>query len=538
MKTIGMILLAFSFFSFSIHIHAKSIEAQEESVVDGNGSTIYSPTASTGFMDAGATYPKVIEVKNSSASNGSLIATFDQGKMENNRLVWPIYKSDDKGKNWTKIVDFTNDFSQYPLQMNPFLYEVERDTTYSKKGDILLAGILKPEDESKTVLAIYKSSDLGKTWSLLSIVDEGGPADYDPSPDSTTTPIWEPALYLNGNGDLSVYYSDERQKNDDILQALVMKTSTDGGKTWGALSNVVAVPNKHDRPGMLTMTQLPDNTFIASYEVVNKPSMTENFAQVYIKKSNDGINWNANDLGTPIYSSDGRTPGSSPSITWVDDGSVNGKILIASKWGINSLPGLEDNQNFYTNKNLGDGIWEREPLPVTFSSLDDSAHNTAYSQSIIMSADNKQIFQIVTVENDTSELNDVKFGSLPTRFQKYEAESAQLDNVRIVDHYDASEGEKVGDINFSNSRIKFTNVAVSEDGEYEMLIRYDNGYSQEAKHKLIINGVQQSDVVYPKTKHWGRFQWVTVKIQLGEGINTIELSHKENFAEIDCIYIH
>src|SRR5699024_11083261 len=168
---------------------------------------------------------------------------------------------------WTKVTDFTNSFPEYSLQMNPFLYEVEKDTAYSQKGDILLTGILKPEDESKTILAVYKSSDVGKTWSLLSIGDEGGPADYDPSPSSTTTPIWEPALYLDGNGELSIYYSDERQKSDDILQALVMRTSKDGGKTWGSLSNVVAVPNKYDRPGMLTMTKLPDNTFIAAYEV-------------------------------------------------------------------------------------------------------------------------------------------------------------------------------------------------------------------------------------------------------------------------------
>lgn len=510
---------------------------KSDSVIETNGSTIYAPTESTGFMDAGATYPKVIELKNNDSNNGTLLATFDQGKMINNRLVWPIYKSDDQGKNWTKITDFTNDFPEYTLQMNPFLYEVEKDTAYSQKGDILLTGILKPQDENKTVLAVYKSSDVGKTWSLLSVVDEGGPADYDPSPDSTTTPIWEPALYLNGNGDLSIYYSDERQKDDDVLQALVMKTSTDGGKTWGALSNVVAVPNKYDRPGMLTMTKLPDDTFIAAYEVVNKPSMEENFAQVYVKKSVDGINWNENDLGTPVYSNDGRAPGSSPSITWIDDGSPNGKILIASKWGMNSLPALEDNQNFYVNKNLGEGVWEREPLPLTFSSLDDSAHNTAYSQSIIMSADSQQVFQIVTVENDTTKLNDVKFGSLPTKFQKYEAEDAELTNIRIVDHYDASGEKKVGDINFLDSSIKFTNISVSEDGEYEMLIRYDNGYSEEAKHKLIINGVQQEDVIYPKTKHWGRFQWVKVNIHLNKGNNIIELSHKENFAEIDCIYI-
>src|SRR5690625_2101384 len=99
-----------------------------------------------------------------------------------------------------------------------------------------------------------------------------------------------------------------------------------------------------------------------------------------------------------------------------------------------------------------------------------------------MSVDQQQFYQIVTVENDVTKLNDVKFGSLPTKFQKYEAEHAELTNIRIVDHYDASGEKKVGDINFSDSSIKFTNISALEDGEYEMLIRYDNGYSEEAKH--------------------------------------------------------
>ena len=103
-----------------------NINSYADSIVDGNGSVIYAPTASTGLMDAGATYPKVIELKNNSTSEGTLIATFDQGKMVNNRLVWPIYKSYNKGKDWTKVTDFTNGLPQYSLQMNPFLYHVPK----------------------------------------------------------------------------------------------------------------------------------------------------------------------------------------------------------------------------------------------------------------------------------------------------------------------------------------------------------------------------------------------------------------------------
>lgn len=528
-KVIFSILLG----AFCISNYSEKVEA---AVVDNNGSTIYAPGESSGNMDAGATYPKLIELKNNGESNGRLIATFDQGKMIDGRQVWPIYESDNKGETWNKLTDFTNSFSEYPFQMNPFLYEVEVDSEYSKKGDLLLTGIVKPVDNSKTVLVIYKSSDCGKTWSLYSTVDEGGPADYDPSPESKTTPIWEPVIYLNGQGNLSIYYSDERQKDNGVLQALVMRSSADGGKTWGRLHNVVAIPNKADRPGMFTMTQLPDKSFIAAYEVVNRPSFTKNFAQVFVKKSVDGVDWNADDLGSPVYDNSHRTPGSSPSIAWIDDGSENGKIVIASKWSINSEVNLEQNQNLFVSENLGEA-WTKEPLPVSFSSLDDTAHNTAYSQSIILSADHANFYQVVTVENDTTRLNDVKFGSLPTKYKKYEAEDAELGNVQFVNHYDASNAVKVGGINYSDSYINFNNINVQSDGEYEMLIRFDNGFTAEAIHSLSINGKLMDDVIYPKTKNWGRYQWKKVKIHLVRGENTIKLAYKVSFSEIDCIYI-
>lgn len=52
-----------------------------------------------------------------------------------------------------------------------------------------------------------------------------------------------------------------------------------------SLSNVAAITNKKDRPGMITVSSLPNGKYIATYEVVNRPSISKNNAIVYCKFS-------------------------------------------------------------------------------------------------------------------------------------------------------------------------------------------------------------------------------------------------------------
>ncbi|WP_207922691.1 hypothetical protein [Micromonospora sp. KC606] len=101
-----------------------------------------------------------------------------------------------------------------------------------------------PSDRSSSRLVVYASLDRGATWSLRSTVDTGGPANYDPSPTSTTTTVWEPSLIVDGTANLVCYFSDERQKANNVLQAVSYRRSTDGGLTWGALNNSPPRPTR------------------------------------------------------------------------------------------------------------------------------------------------------------------------------------------------------------------------------------------------------------------------------------------------------
>lgn len=153
-------------------------------------------------------------------------------------------------------------FPSLTLTSQPFLYEVPQQVGGLAAGTILLAGMIMPADRSRSRIVIYKSTDRGSSWSFLSTVDTGDRAVYDPSPSSTTTTVWEPAINLDSSGNLVVYYSDERQKASGVLQAVVYRRSTDGGLTWGSVTNVAAVGNQSDRPGMITVARLGNGQYI------------------------------------------------------------------------------------------------------------------------------------------------------------------------------------------------------------------------------------------------------------------------------------
>lgn len=250
------------------------------------------------------------------------------------KQVYPIYQSTDSGNSW-KLISNVYD-KEYGLlrTSQPCLYELPKQVGDMPAGTILLAGNIFDDDPYKqSRIVIYKSLDSGKTWSFLSEVDNGGPCTYDPSVTSTTTTVWEPFLNLSKDGRLVCYYSDERQKANGVLQAVSFKTSSDG-KNWSSLSNVAAITNKKDRPGMITVSSLPNGKYIATYEVVNRPSISKNNAIVYCKFSDDGVTWDEGSLGTRVALSNGRGIGSSPYVKWVDAGGPNGMVIISAKWAL------------------------------------------------------------------------------------------------------------------------------------------------------------------------------------------------------------
>ena len=503
-------------------------------VITNNGVLVY-PSGTDSFDPAGATYARIIALKHNGQHNGTLLLTFDQLKEVNGRQVYPIYRSTDGGATWTLIANVYDTVFGTTRTSQPALFEVPQQTGDLAPGTILLAGNIFPEDKSSTRIVIWKSTDRGETWSYLSTVDVGGPYEYDPSPTSTTTTIWEPFLYLDENGHLICAYSDERQKADGVLQALVLRRSTDGGQTWGPLVNVVAIPNQNDRPGMITVTRLPNGKYMAAYEVVNRPSQSLNTAPIYVKFSDDGYTWDASDIGTQVLLRDGRGIGSSPYIKWVPVGGPNGMVIISSKWGLTPSGQISGGQNFYVNYNLGVGPWERLPMAVTYDAADIDAYFAGFSQSFDTSVDNLTLYHATNVESGTADLNDIRVGTLPLNATRYEAERATLNNVQVLNHVDATGGQEVGYINFSDSYVEFDNIKVPAAGTYTINVRYSNGTGSTSTHSVSVNGGTPFTLSYPATADWNRFLWASFNVNLNAGVNTIRFSYNSGFAEIDSI---
>lgn len=533
-------------FSFTVTVSAQ---------IEGNGAVIYVSNNAGTFDPGGATYARIICLKHSGSSNGTLLCTYDQLKnvavsvngVTVEKQVYPIYKSTDGGDNWQLISNVYDQEFGLLRTSQPCLYELPVGVGDMPAGTILLAGNIF-DDSPHTVsrIVIFKSTDGGYTWSFLSEVDNGGPCVYDPSTTSTTTTVWEPFLGMSNDGKLVCYYSDERQKADEVLQAVSFKTSSDG-KNWSSLSNVAAIPNRKDRPGMITVTELPNGKYMATYEVVNRPSINKNNAVVYCKFSNDGVTWNANSLGTRIALADGRGIGSSPYVKWVNAGGPNGMVIVSAKWGTDSSDSISGGQNFYVNYNLGEGAWERLPMAVTYDYNDSvGGYFSGFSQSFDVSPDNKILYQATNVENFNNakiidgvsyNLNDVRVGALPLAGTIYEAEKAVITNALSENAVDALNGKEVRYINESNSSVEFRNIKIEEAAEYTILIRYSNGETSEASHTVTVNGSQIGTVNYPCTANWDRYQWSRFTCYLNEGINSIKFTKNVGFAELDCIQI-
>lgn len=505
-------------------------------VTTGNGTAAMTLKISDAFDKEAITYSRILCLKNNGSNNGTLLVTGDQHSWVRGEQVWPIYRSTDGGSSWTHISDVKDATFGTNRKGEPMLYELPKAVGALAAGTLLLAGNLVPDDKSSTQIVIYKSTNLGASWTYLSTVDTGGPFEYDRSPSSTTSTIWEPFLYLDSAGRLVCTYSDEREKSDSVLQALVLRYSSDG-ISWSAKKNVVAIGNSNDRPGMITVTQLPNGKFFATYEVVNKPNYTINSAPTYCKFSDDGVTWNASDLGTMVKTADGYGLGSSPYVKWVNAGGPNGMIIIGSKWALDQNGNIQDGgQDFFVNYNLGQGSWEKLPQPLSWNATD-ATYLDGFSQCIDTDAQGTTLYESANIYNPSSKSCEIRVGTLPLTGEIYEAENATLTGCSTRTNADSSNDAEVGYINDSTSSVNFTNVKAPAKGTYTVYVRYNNGSGASSSHSVSVNGTAAGSVNYPVTTDWNRYQWTSFNCTLNAGINAIKLSYNGTYAEIDCILI-
>ncbi|MFI6566023.1 RICIN domain-containing protein [Streptomyces sp. NPDC050534] len=280
-----------------------------------------------------AIYPKSAQLP-----SGRLVASFEKatvvpqtGGADGETL--PVYKSDDHGTTWqplsqVKAPAYLSDDPRYQKYTsnwtNPYLYVLPQKVGRLRAGTLLLASVVSGDDQyyrehkaadanwtptndgdrSDLAIALYSSTDDGRTWKVLNIVATGGwqggsagAIGQNVSQANThrqVDPLWEPYLMVY-EGKLVCYYSDENDytgldpaagtptldpangaATDSHGQIIVHRTWNGSGEKWSAPVVDVAGGTQDmgggkaeiggGRPGMANVVPTTDGKWLLTFE--------------------------------------------------------------------------------------------------------------------------------------------------------------------------------------------------------------------------------------------------------------------------------
>ncbi len=316
----------------------------------------------------------------------------------NREPSFPIYRSTDNGETWSLLSEVEDTKNKFGMRYQPHIFELPQQVGELPAGTIICAGNSIPSDYSSTELLVYASRDGGKSWEFLSSIIKGGRAIY---PNKGETPVWEPFLGLDKSGKLIAYYSDERYEDKKLDQILSHKVSEDGGKTWGKEVFDVAVADGKTRPGMAVVAPLPNGKYIMVFELVGVEGIP-----VHFKLSDDGDNWgDPADLGKRVMNKEGNFLRSTPYVIWSPYGGENGTIIV-SGMALN-VNGTEKGNGYLINRNLGEGEWIHIDAPISYNT--GGGIPGGYSQTMIpIDSIGREILQLVPVPNGNKKQMNIK----------------------------------------------------------------------------------------------------------------------------------
>jgi len=341
-------------------------------LADGTPNLLYTPTSPN---EANA-YARVIQLEHAGPANGTLLATFEHWYTNGSPSEYIIKASTDNGATWStrSVVPDTVTGTGHPVSQmwQPYLFEFPKRLGAYPAGTIMLLGNTVPASGAYTEFQEWLSSDHGKTWKSMGVIQRGG---------TFGDGIWEPSLHLDTQGQLVMDFSDERD-NAAHSQLIAQMVSGNGGASWSSSAPVVASAVQADRPGMATVTRVgPHGGYVMSYEDCGQPNCA-----VHLKFSADGLHWgDPADVGTAVRTTDGYYLGHSPYITWVPNGSRQGELVLAAQQiydTVSNQPAPISYRGVFVSTDGGRGDWNWAPAPWQVSTAS-SACNANYSPDLL-----------------------------------------------------------------------------------------------------------------------------------------------------------
>lgn len=337
--------------------------------------------------------PRIVE-----GLNGELYCTFENGvpsAAADGEYTFPVYKSENKGKNWTKAGEVINDDTVHPdvyykvsyngdvpasavkadkedegavlhtwnMQNCPQLFVLPEDFGSLRKGTLICAGVAVPlEKGAKKVadagygglwdssLDMYYSEDGGATWKYFNNIATGG---ENPRNIMGYDPVWEP-FFVFYDRKLICYYSDETDNTYKGSQKLVHKILEENQTEWSELT--VDVEHGAARPGMPIVTQLKNGQWMMVYEGVGMSNPIKTFYKI----ADNPYDWNPANDGKILPGING-TYGGSPYVYTLKDGRI-----VAGTGSLSEV--------FINTKEDGTGAW------ISYTTDAPAGYNRCYLQ--------------------------------------------------------------------------------------------------------------------------------------------------------------
>lgn len=332
-----------------------------------DGSILFTPDLGT-YPNGDASYPRLIRIVNDGSANDTLLATFAK-RFQGAPTNLPIYRSTNGGQSWSVVSTITSNTSGWDLEA-PVLYEVPYTANGLTAGDILAAGTAwDVGDYTAQKVEVFRSTNQGSSWSYLSTCTSTSG-----EPNSWGHGIWEPWFVQTSDGTLACFISDERPSGGATNNQIIGHyESSNGGSSWGgSIIQDVAFPSDNlARPGMQTIVPLPDGRYAMSYEMCRDATDPDHACQVYIKFSDDGLDWGtASDPGTLVETVDGRQLLHTPYLSWTPASGPEGTLLISGQRVVTGSTGsytvkADSGRVIFANNQLGAGDWQELTAPIT-----------------------------------------------------------------------------------------------------------------------------------------------------------------------------
>ena len=422
------------------------------------------PSAPTLLQGGTGLYPRMVRLTADPRHLLAAVAVPPDGDQPGLSLV---YESLDGGATWSKNPVGTVADPQTRRGLCCIaLFEVPRDLGNLKAGTLLWAGSVGQQDRTTRGMAlrIWKSRDMGRTWTYLS----------DCAHTNSQQGLWEPEFSVAGDGSLICHYSDETDPQHHS-QFLAETLSRDGGQTWSQPRPTVALTEPDLRPGMPTVRRLPSGRYAMTYEICNWPDAP---CPAFIRFSPDGLHWgDPADPGERILSNTGHSFAHTPVLEWLPGGGPDGTLLLSGQLlivdpGLVPLP--QTGRTLMMNTTGGAGNWLEIPAPFALENVYDN-YCPNYSSPLLGSPDGQRVLELAS--NYDGPLCKPYFGSglVPSRYQvshttrgngNFQLEYGGTWKVDQTSHFTADPGASVR-LRFAGSGVQVTlpgTAQVSLDG--------------------------------------------------------------------------